>query len=681
VFLHPNPVCAPHTRVIQPANSSRRGSPRTRSFRQAPPVTAFLGAFLIALLVIVGSGATAAAAPSVAAPVLTPQVAPSGTPVGVTVNTSDPVAVSSAEMSVDGGPWTGMTAETPGLGHPNVTWKSSVGAPPVQFSSAPFGACATLSDGTGRCWGYNWQMELGDGTGLLRNAPVPVAGLSTAKEMSASAGYTCALLVDTTVRCWGFGLVGQLGHGEFNSSPVPVQVTGLSGATAISTAHRHSCALLGDTTVRCWGDIGFSDPAGPPMSASPVPVPGLSGVTAIATGTHHNCALLSDGTVRCWGLNQYGQFGLGHDAQIYMHTPGEVPGLSGVTAITAGGLHTCALLADTTVRCWGQNNEGEIGNGTFLNNVVVPAPVLRFPFDQQGLKGVTAISAGDGIGGPTHTCALLADTSAVCWGYNANGQLGNRVDANSGISFDPFPVSVQGGLTGIVEISPGGGSFTCARFADTTVRCWGFGFYGQLGDGIAHAGPSFGSLTPVKVAGLGSLGAGSHTVCARASNNSGEISDGTACAALDVGPAAGGGVPPQTSPSSGSTTGPVPPPRPAVRRITVTRSGVVVAIGCPPGARACTGTITLTIPRGRRRGQAQHLTPRLSPRIELGNARFSIPAGAQKAIAVRLNARGRILLARSKKLAATVTVTATSGPGATLVVRRGLVLRQGSAGR
>ena len=256
-------------------------------------------------------------------------------------------------------------------------------------------ACALLSSGTVECWGINWDGELGEGTLLgpetcnnlpCSTTPVAVSGLSGVTGIAAGQRFACALLSGGTVDCWGSSFYGQLGNGTSTGSTTPVAVSGLSGATAISAMGDFACALLPGGTVECWGDnewgqLGDGTSTGPqtcgPPSGSrscsmtPVAVSGLSGVTAIAAGGAHACALLSGGTVDCWGANFFGQLGSGTSSgpetcngMACSTTPVAVPGLSGVRAIAAGGSESCALLTGGTIECWGDNTFGELGIGT-----------------------------------------------------------------------------------------------------------------------------------------------------------------------------------------------------------------------------------------------------------------------------------------------------------------------------
>jgi alpha-tubulin suppressor-like RCC1 family protein len=307
-----------------------------------------------------------------------------------------------------------------------------------------------------------------------------------ATGVSAGGQYTCMRLPDGTVQCVGRNQFGQLGNGTFADSSVPVAVSGLTTVTRVAAGDEYACALLGDGTVQCWG-AGNSGQRGDGTfnltSPVPVAVRGLTGAVAVSGGYEHACALLADGTLRCWGRNVDGQLGDGTTANPSTGPPGSsvpvaVKGIGSAEAITTGAYHTCALLLpDRTVQCWGRNDDAQLGDGT-------RAPSST-PVRVGGITDAVAVS-----GGGYHTCALFGDGTVRCWGRNDDGQLGNGTRATS---FTPERV---GELTGAVAIS-GGYEHTCALLGDGTVQCWGRNEFGQLGDGTTVS-----SSTPVRVVGL-----------------------------------------------------------------------------------------------------------------------------------------------------------------------------------
>jgi RHS repeat-associated protein len=281
--------------------------------------------------------------------------------------------------------------------------------------------------------------------------------------------HTCGLSTAGTVACWGSNTVGELGIGVASAPiPAPVPVVGLSeGAKEISASWEHTCALTRVGAVKCWGwnEYGALGDGTTTDRATPVEVTGLSGnVTAIVAGGYHSCALVNGG-VKCWGRNNYGQ--LGDGSRTNRLSPVDVFGLaSGVVLITAGLNHTCAVTGDHAMKCWGENSYGSLGDGTSTHRDT--------PVDVTGLtSGVTGASAGH-----NHTCAIV-DGAAMCWGLNGDGQVGD----NSGFSVRPTPVAVSGLAASVVSISAGG-RHTCAIVgADGAARCWGLNTSGQVGDG------------------------------------------------------------------------------------------------------------------------------------------------------------------------------------------------------
>jgi hypothetical protein len=262
--------------------------------------------------------------------------------------------------------------------------------------------------------------------------------------------------------------------------------------------------VLDAGTVRCWGfnlegrlGYGNTDAIGDdeaPASAGPVdldPGPGLGSAKAISAGGFHTCALLEEGTVRCWGAGGFGRLGYGNVDNIGRTpdtTPEKVgpvdlepgPGTGTAKAISAGFGYTCAILENGTVRCWGANGSGQLGYGNTRNIGDDETPDSVTPVNLGSNRTAKAISAGN-----EHTCAVLDDDSVRCWGYGGFGQLGygngdSIGDDETPGSVGPVDLDSGPGLGGAKAISAGA-LHTCARLDDDSVRCWGRGANGRLG--------------------------------------------------------------------------------------------------------------------------------------------------------------------------------------------------------
>ena len=332
--------------------------------------------------------------------------------------------------------------------------------------------------------------------------------------------HSCALKADATVWCWGDAGDGQLGDGTMGDVNFrrlhPVQVVdgggNLTDVKAIAAGDNHTCALKNDGTVWCWGDgglgqLGNGTGGGDELAQSLVPVQVLqgagmlTGVTAIAARSRHTCALKTEGTVWCWGYDGFGQLGDGtRGAGRYetRTTPVQVVQgsgkLTGVKKIALGGQSSCALKTDGTVWCWGDDYRGQLGDGTKGNSSHLRLKPVQVVQGSGKLTGVTAITAGD-----YHACARKSTGSVWCWGWDYYGQLGDGTRGGSGyLRLKPVRVVYgTGHLTGVSAITTGSVS-TCAIKSGGTVWCWGSNSYGQLGDGT-RGNASHMRLKPVQV--------------------------------------------------------------------------------------------------------------------------------------------------------------------------------------
>ena len=340
---------------------------------------------------------------------------------------------------------------------------------PPTISAGKGHACGVTSTGKAMCWGLNTDGQVGNNTLTTQRVPIEVSWLgSDVTAISAGGYHTCALTSAGEVKCWGRNSSGQLGDASTVSKQVPTDVNTLgSGVTAISAGESHTCAITALGGAMCWGNnsggrLGDNSTINKHV---PTPVSGLStGVVEISAGVNHTCARTSTGEVFCWGFNGNGKVGEGMTGSITM-VPTQVHGLdAGVTAISAGPGHTCAITSTGGVMCWGGNGYGQLGDGS-TNEKNVPTPV-------SGLgTAVTKIAAGD-----SHTCAVTVAGGVLCWGRGAFGQLGNNLGTDSLV-----PTPVTGLDTGVIAISSDD-NHTCALTTGVEAMCWGANLYGQIGD-------------------------------------------------------------------------------------------------------------------------------------------------------------------------------------------------------
>jgi len=343
-------------------------------------------------------------------------------------------------------------------------------------------SCAITASGDLMCWGDNESYsDYGSLLGVGEypdESPIPlIVDLegASASSISASGNTTCAVTTVGDGYCWGDGEYGQLGDGLAENSFYPVAVSDGITWSKISPGEGFTCGMNTDGAAYCWGDDSYGYLGNGLLGSSliPLPVEGLSsGVTDISSGTYHSCALVSGG-VKCWGYNSDGQLGDNGASGTSSQVPVDVFGLtSGVAAISSGDYFTCALIeSDGSVKCWGNNSSGELGNG---ENTDSPVPVTVL--DETGLSTLTNIISISG--GTYHTCAVTNTGAAYCWGDNYGGQLGvGTEDAGSNI-----PLAVHGLSSGINSISAGG-YHTCALLDTGSIKCWGYNDSGELGTG------------------------------------------------------------------------------------------------------------------------------------------------------------------------------------------------------
>ena len=259
--------------------------------------------------------------------------------------------------------------------------------------------------------------QLGNGGTSDKTTPTLTSSLGTGRTavaLSSGASHTCAILDNGAVSCWGSGSSGQLGNGGWSGKTTPTLTSSLGTgrtAVALSSGDYHTCAILDNGAVSCWGrgdysqlgNGGTSDKTTPTLTSSLG-----TGRTAVAlsSGDHHTCAILDNGSVSCWGWGIHGRLGNGGTSD--KTTPTLTSSLgTGRTAValSSGGSHTCAILDNGAVSCWGYGNHGQLGNG---GTSAKSTPTLTSSLG----TGRTAVAL---TSGEYHTCAILDNGAVSCW--------------------------------------------------------------------------------------------------------------------------------------------------------------------------------------------------------------------------------------------------------------------------
>jgi alpha-tubulin suppressor-like RCC1 family protein len=338
-------------------------------------------------------------------------------------------------------------------------------------------ACALNTLGNAFCWGNNSDGQLGNGTFATSYTAVPVVNGKDFIAISVGFNSTCALSVYKTIWCWGENYYGGLGNGlsgRETDSAIPVQVAGITTATAVTVGSFSACALLEDRTVKCWGSNSDGQLGNGTSTSSAIPtlVSSISNVTSLSLRTSHACAVLSEGTVKCWGYGYSGQLG-NNTTTSKSVLPVSVSNLNSVVGVTTPYDNTCALQNGGSVSCWGQNDDYQ--NGHDRNRGLNLVPELN-----NNVANVQTIASGS-----SHVCVLINDGSVKCWGSNFFGQLGNSVKSIStpnGTTGSFYIPEVVAGLSGVVALNAGSYA-TCALLSGGSVKCWGANSNGILGNG------------------------------------------------------------------------------------------------------------------------------------------------------------------------------------------------------
>jgi alpha-tubulin suppressor-like RCC1 family protein len=431
------------------------------------------------------------------------------------------------------GPGTSTTTPGDPIALPNNTTATAI-------SAGEFHTCALLNTGGVSCWGINTNASLGNGTsgpGTDTNVPgVPITlpddasgNPTTATAISAGNYHTCAILNTGAVTCWGYNYTGQVGNGSNDnvSTPVgPIALPGGSTATAIAAGGEHTCAILNTGAVSCWGgnrsgELGSgtfgtatdTNTPGAPISLLDDANGNPATAIAITAGIAHTCVVVNTGGVTCWGLGSNGQ--LGNSTNVDASAPATPIALPNdangkpatASAISAGTLHSCALLNTGGISCWGYNGGGQLGSGTTVSSNA-PGVTVTLPNDANGNPTTAVAVTADNF----HTCALLNTGAVTCWGENFMGQVGTNSNG-ANVTSPIAPVALPGGMA--VTAVAAGLHHSCSLLSTGDVSCWGLNDFGQLGNNsLANSSVPVGPIELPDGATATAIAAGFYHMCA-----------------------------------------------------------------------------------------------------------------------------------------------------------------------
>jgi alpha-tubulin suppressor-like RCC1 family protein len=349
------------------------------------------------------------------------------------------------------------------------------------------------------CWGSDQAGQLGDNDNIDRATPAPIKMPLLPDTIAAGALHTCAIDLSAGLWCWGRGSSGQLGPGHLLDTAFPVQVplpSGDSDATEVTAGDAHTCVLVSGGQILCFGDNSTGQLGDGTTTSRPTPAivalasgPAPPRVASVTAGGGHTCAIDVNGQAWCWGRGDHGQIGDGAMDDHLLPTPIALENGAPARSISAGGMHTCAVDQDGRVFCWGDNNRGQLGTGAIGGNAATPVLVTAVP-------SAALVEAGG-----LHTCAELADQTIYCWGANENGQLGDGTTLDSPLPVKVVGATgtvatgaahtcastsdanaKDSGTT--PEQPPSSTSAGYLSAGDARVTCWGADTGGQLGDGV-----------------------------------------------------------------------------------------------------------------------------------------------------------------------------------------------------
>jgi len=353
----------------------------------------------------------------------------------------------------------------------------------VSLAAGRYHTCGLTSTGELWCWGYNSVGQLGAGSTVTTSGvPLKVSGSLSFTAVSGGQFHTCALATDSGAYCWGDNTTMVLGAsttdvcGTNPCTRTPLRAGGTATFSAIAAGAAHTCALDASGNPLCWGynvlgELGNNSYG--TATATPQPIGGGKTFAKLSAGYRFNCALDSAGVLHCWGYGDEGELGTLGVSNCTPQSGGTylcsiVPVAAGTTEkfsqVVTGAAFGCGLTTASAIFCWGYGGEGQLGTGNLFPSGTPVAISVAGPW--------SALAAGY-----FHACALKTNGAAYCWGFNNYAQLGD----GSKVYAQSTPQPVGGGKTFTQIVA--GSNHTCGLMADGTAWCWGGDAVRQLGRG------------------------------------------------------------------------------------------------------------------------------------------------------------------------------------------------------
>ena len=329
--------------------------------------------------------------------------------------------------------------------------------------------CAILSGGVLKCWGYNSNGQIGDGSTADNSVPSEIDSGTGYKKVTTGQWHTCGITVADKVKCWGAGNQGQIGNGSTSSSnSVPVAIDTATSYSEISAGYQFTCGITTTGVLKCWGDNTSYGMLGDGTTTDrlvPTVIDSGTSYSRVATGQDHTCAITTTGVLKCWGRNNYSKVGDGTTTTRL--TPVIIDSGVSYAEISLGQFHTCGVTTTGVLKCWGDNSRGQIGDGSFVSPVSTPKIIdSGVSYSQVDL-------------GTSHSCAIKADGGLMCWGSNDQNELGDGAKALT-IADVVAPKEIDLGTTYLSVSS--GSYFSCGVTSGSDIKCWGYNEHGRLGD-------------------------------------------------------------------------------------------------------------------------------------------------------------------------------------------------------